>query len=73
MALDCLHAEGPGHDCNWVDWRNSWLEQAERYADATCGSRPDNPDRQDEWSLAWDRAFLTAMDRLSSQAVTVHA
>lgn len=58
----CGHTEGPGHDCAYVEWRNSLIPHAERFADTAVGrvTDEDAPEARDRWN----RAFLAQMDRL---------
>ena len=61
------HREGPGHDCDYVDWRDSLIPIAERSADAEVGRRARTLDRPSviAWGRRWDAAFHRHMDAMT--------
>lgn len=62
----CQHDEGSGHDCAYVDWRNSLIPLAEAIADAEAGPEPsDGGEVWSKWSWRWDARFHLAMNRLT--------
>lgn len=74
-ATFCRHgvpAEVKGHDCEYTDLRESIVPDAERFADATVGGRPEmnhgvkgnkatNP-AYEAWVKAWNKAFFAFID-----------
>lgn len=68
---DCKHPEGPGHDCAYVDARNSLIPTAEHNARRAVGVPLTRAEQyQGRYKLVFARAFLAEMDRLwaASQA-----
>lgn len=66
-ATRCRHTEGPGHDCAYVDLRESLIPEAERLATAhvlSVDPSEAEPRRTDEWT----RRFMVEMDRLVRDA-----
>lgn len=69
---DCRHEEGPGHDCDYVDWRNRLIGVAENDADALCGEKPRylGRDESKEWKARWDACFHAKMTALTTNPLT---
>lgn len=67
LTVVCDHDEGPGHDCSYVNWRNSLIEAAEGVADYEAGPEaPKDREAAAAWSEHWDAAFHGAMARLAA-------
>ena len=58
--MACKHSEDVGHDCEYVDARNSLLPAAEAHANATIGTGFLDAASRSRWT----RAFLAKMDEL---------
>lgn len=65
------HPEGPGHNCTYVDWRNSLVPIAVAMADTEC-PEPAGVTRFGlfSWSMKWDNAFHRSMARLTGEPFT---
>lgn len=59
---ECLHSEGLGHDCAYVDARNRLLVAAERLTVAQ--TQRNAPDVDDPHVMAWGAAFLRNVQAL---------
>lgn len=62
---DCPHAEGRRHDCDYVEYRDSFVAVAEaatdaRYPEPAKVTRPEKA----RWTRKWDAAFHREMVRL---------
>lgn len=63
----CEHTEGRGHDCAYVNWRESLIPLAEATANSVVGKRqPEAYAEAAKWRRRWDAAFCRAMDRLAT-------
>jgi hypothetical protein len=56
----------------YVQWRNSFIPQAEKYANMIAGKRPHKKKASDtavgEWGDKWNRLFHGKMKELTSEA-----
>lgn len=60
----CEHGEGKGHDCAWVELRNSMIPAATAVADEVAGPEPAGLRAKKAWSEKWDAAYHRAMGQL---------
>lgn len=67
VAPACDHPEGEGHDCAYVNWRNSLVPTAIKVADAAHPKPLDFAEIR-AWSWRWDEAYHRAMANLTSPA-----
>jgi len=67
----CFHTEGKYHDCKYVDWRNKFVDKAEKYANLTVpkieGSINPSDALRDKYNRDWSRAFHARMSILTER------
>jgi hypothetical protein len=61
----CDHSEGPKHDCDYVDWRDSLVPLAEAVANAALGAAPVDKASTARWEKRWTHRFHAEMARLT--------
>ena len=54
--VKCLHTEGAGHDCAYVEIRNFIIDSAAAHADKMIGTRPDR-------HKAWNALYAAEMEQ----------
>lgn len=60
---NCTHPEGPHHDCDYVDARNSLIPQATREAAESLARK--HPGQRFIPPALWASEFCDAMERLA--------
>lgn len=71
IRAGCQHKEGPAHDCDHVDERDTIAAHAAKIAAEIAGPRPNDVAALSEWQRAWDRAYWSEIryqDRLARES-----